>query len=188
MVAKLLGLGSNYFHQGPLAQLADAMVSPCWASPFWQSHGWPPRQKEPKGLAPASGSRCARLPSFHRCSEGRRARAIHGPSRLSRHPCRSPLYAAIPFGLLKGAIRWCLMGRAAKRLCEFRPIVGWVTRSLPTAFWRRSLIPSDVSIAVENASQFSTLRSPPKTEALCCCCHSRTSRRLGSESPSGGRA
>ena len=166
-----------------MAGLFQALVSPCWASPFWQSP-----QKEPKGLAPASGSRCARLPSFHRCSEGRRARAIHGPSRLSRHPCRSPLYAAIPFGLLKGAIRWCLMGRAAKRLCEFRAIVGWVTRSLPTEFLAQGSRPIAASIAVENAPQFSTLRSPPKIEALCCCCHSRTSRRLGPESPSGGRA
>ncbi|HAO73806.1 MAG TPA: hypothetical protein DCW62_02100 [Pseudomonas sp.] len=55
-------------------------------------------------LAPPSGSRCARLPSFHRCSGGRRTRAIHGPLRLSRHPCRSLPYATIALGLLKGAI------------------------------------------------------------------------------------
>jgi len=30
--------------------LLDALVPPCWAGPFWQSP-----QKEPKGLAPASG-------------------------------------------------------------------------------------------------------------------------------------
>ncbi|RRU73659.1 hypothetical protein EGJ05_11365 [Stutzerimonas xanthomarina] len=55
-----------------------------------------------------SGSRCARLPSLHRRSGGRRTRAIHGPLRLSRHPCRSLPYATIPFGLLKGAfgIAW----------------------------------------------------------------------------------
>ena len=39
--------------------LAEAVVSPCWASSFWQSP-----QKEPKGLAPPSGSRCARLDSL----------------------------------------------------------------------------------------------------------------------------
>ncbi len=73
------------------------LVSPCWASPFWQLP-----QKEPKGLAPASGSRFARLPSFHPRSGGRRTRAIHGPLRLSRHPCRSLPSTRIPFGLLKG--------------------------------------------------------------------------------------
>ena len=87
-----------------IIELLDGLVSPCWASSFWQSP-----QKEPKGLAPPSGSRCARLPSFHRCSERRRARAIPGPSSggrlvLSRHPCRSLPSARIPFGLLKGAI------------------------------------------------------------------------------------
>ncbi|HBB77114.1 hypothetical protein EGJ08_20080 [Stutzerimonas stutzeri] len=82
----------------PISELLEGLVSPCWASFFWQSP-----QKKPKGLAPPSGSRCARLPSFHRCSGGRRTRAIHGPLRLSRHPCRSLPSATIPLGLLKGA-------------------------------------------------------------------------------------
>ncbi|TVT64598.1 MAG: hypothetical protein FHK79_19675 [Pseudomonas sp.] len=34
---------------------------------------------------------------------GWRTRAIHGPLRLSRHPCRSLPCATIPLGLLKGA-------------------------------------------------------------------------------------
>ena len=43
-----------------------------------------------------------RLPSLRYRSEGRLARAIHGPSSLSRHPCRSPLCAIPPLGLLTG--------------------------------------------------------------------------------------
>ena len=58
---------------------------------------------------PTSGSRCARLPSFHPCSRGPPRRAIPGPSRLSRHPCRSTPYATIPLGLLKGALIPVLM-------------------------------------------------------------------------------
>ncbi|MDH4563684.1 hypothetical protein E8F06_22005 [Pseudomonas sp. BN411] len=30
------------------------------------------------------------------------SRGIHGPTRLSRHPCRSSPFATIPLGLLKG--------------------------------------------------------------------------------------
>ena len=44
-----------------------------------------------------------RVPSFHHRSRGTPRRAIPGPSRLSRHPCRSTPYAAIPLGLLMGA-------------------------------------------------------------------------------------
>ncbi|GEM_PF-1950354 len=80
-----------------LIELSDSLVSPCWASPFWQ-----PPQKEPKGLAPASGPGCAGVRSLHRRSEGRRTRAIHGPLRLSPHPCGSPLCATIPLTLLMG--------------------------------------------------------------------------------------
>ncbi|GEM_PF-2619755 len=48
-----------------LARALIALVSPCWASPFWQLPGWTAPHKEPKGLAPASGSRFARLSSSH---------------------------------------------------------------------------------------------------------------------------
>jgi len=56
-----------------------------------------------KVLPLASGSRCARLPSFHHCSRGRRTRAIPGPLRLSPHPCGSLPSTTIPLGLLNGA-------------------------------------------------------------------------------------
>ncbi len=62
-----------------------------------------PKSKQ-KVLPLASGSRCARLPSFHHCSRGPPRRAIPGPSRLSRHPCRSTPYATIPLGLLMGRL------------------------------------------------------------------------------------
>ncbi|QFU14013.1 hypothetical protein FIU84_18800 [Stutzerimonas frequens] len=42
--------------------------------------------------------------SLRRRSGGRRTRAIHGPLRLSRHPCRSPLSTTTPFTLLKGRL------------------------------------------------------------------------------------
>src|SRR5690606_8521888 len=112
LLAKLLGFGLRGY--GSLSGLAEALVSPCWASPFWQSPDGRPRPNEPKSLAPASGSRCARLPSLHPRSGGRRTRAIHGPLRLARHPCRSLPSTRTPFGLLKGAVWWRLRGRAAK--------------------------------------------------------------------------
>ena len=51
---------------------------------------------------PTFGPGCAVVPSFHHHSRGTLRRAIPGPSQLSRHPCRSTPYAAIPLGLLKG--------------------------------------------------------------------------------------
>src|SRR3990167_7920812 len=61
---------------------------------------------------PSSGPGCAGVPSFHHHSRGTPRRAIHGPSWLSRHPCRSTPYAAISLGLLKGILAssartWC---------------------------------------------------------------------------------
>jgi hypothetical protein len=60
-----------------------------------------PKSKQ-KVLPLASGSRSARLPSFHHRSRGPPRRAIPGPSRLSRHPCRSTPSTTIPLGLLMG--------------------------------------------------------------------------------------
>ena len=45
-----------------------------------------------------------RVRSLRRRSEGRRTRALHGPLRLSRHPCRSPLSTTAPLTLLKGRL------------------------------------------------------------------------------------
>ncbi|PYC24576.1 hypothetical protein DMO17_10935 [Aquipseudomonas alcaligenes] len=56
-----------------------------------------------KRLPPTSGPACGGVPSLHHRSRGTPRRAILGPSRLSRHPCRSTPSAMIPFGLLKGA-------------------------------------------------------------------------------------
>ena len=59
-----------------------------------------------------------RVRSLHRCSRGRLTRAILGPLSLSRHPCRSTPYAAIPLTLLKGNLllpaRPCMEKRKAK--------------------------------------------------------------------------
>jgi len=62
----------------------------------------------PKGTKRACPSirPCAslRVRSLHRHSRGTPRRAIPGPSRLSRHPCRSTPSTAIPLTLLKGAV------------------------------------------------------------------------------------
>ena len=79
----------------------------------------------------------------------------------------------------ESGVRRCLLGRAAKRLQGVQEIVGWVTRSLPTDSCRQNSIPTAAWIVVENASQFSTLRSLPAIDVLCCCRCSKTSRRLG---------
>ena len=42
--------------------------------------------------------------SLHHCSRGTPRWAIPGPSRLSRHPCRSTPCATIPLGLLMGRL------------------------------------------------------------------------------------
>jgi len=100
----------------PILRVSDSSVSPCWATYFFQSR-LPGREKSrQKRLAPAYGSRCARLPSIHRCSGGRRTSAIHGPLRgtpSSRgiHAARSPMqrchsaswkgYSVLPGGLCK---------------------------------------------------------------------------------------
>ena len=55
-----------------------------------------------KGLAPSYGPRCAQVPSLRSCSVGTPPRAIHGPSRLSRHPCRSTHSTEPPLGLPEG--------------------------------------------------------------------------------------
>jgi len=65
---------------------------------------------------PTSGPACGGVPSFRRCSRGTSRRAIPGPSRLSRHPCRSTPYATIPLSLLTGPgpgpNLWCKLGIA----------------------------------------------------------------------------
>ena len=55
-----------------------------------------------KVLAPSYGLRCAQVPSLRSCSVGTPSRAIHGPSRLSRHPCRSTHSTEPPLGLPGG--------------------------------------------------------------------------------------
>ena len=61
-----------------------------------------PKSKQ-KGL-PLHTARLRRVPSLHRRSRGTPRRAIPGPSRLSRHPCRSTPYTTIPLGLLTGRL------------------------------------------------------------------------------------
>jgi len=59
-------------------------------------------KRNQKVLAPSYGLRCAQVPSLRSCSVGTASRAIHGPSRLSRHPCRSTHSTEPPLGLPGG--------------------------------------------------------------------------------------
>ena len=114
---------------------------------LWRKHWFRPAGRVPFGsrpkrnqkvLPPPSGSRCARLPSLHRCSRGPPRRAIPGPSRLSRHPCRSTPSATIPVGLLKGAgsclgMRCCFCRvLLARRAVHRSGLVGCLRRDHPT--------------------------------------------------------
>ena len=60
------------------------------------------RKSNQKRLPPTSGPACGGVPSLHHYSRGTPRRAIPGPSRLSRHPCRSTPYTTIPLSLLTG--------------------------------------------------------------------------------------
>ena len=62
------------------------------------------RKSNQKGLPLASGLRCAQVPSFRSRSVGTPPRAILGPSRLSRHPCREAHCAEPPLGLPMGRV------------------------------------------------------------------------------------
>ena len=73
-----------------------------------------------KVLPLASGFRCAKLPSLHHCSRGPPRRAIPGPSRLSRHPCRSTPYTTIPLGLLMGRLASSVRLRVKSRADDCR--------------------------------------------------------------------
>ena len=65
LTAKPLGSGSARLQ--PLAGLAEALVSPCWASHFFLCG----QEKVTKKKAtPASGFCFAKLPSLRRCSGG----------------------------------------------------------------------------------------------------------------------
>jgi len=89
---------------GDLCVLAASALPGLTVPPLRRlTFGKRPKSKQ-KVLPLAFGSRCARLPSFHHCSRGPPRRAIPGPSRLSRHPCRSTPYATIPLGLLMGRL------------------------------------------------------------------------------------
>ena len=60
------------------------------------------RQSNQSAFAPSYGLRFAQVPSLQSCSVGTPPRAIHGPSRLSRHPCRSTHSTELPLGLPGG--------------------------------------------------------------------------------------
>ena len=102
-------------------RLARRVTSSCCAA----------RRSNQEETHPTSGpGRCApRVRSLHRCSRGPLRRAVHGPSQLSRHPCRSTPYTPIPLTLLTG-----LSVRAHKQL--WRPSVeqlGFGSRTIPVS-------------------------------------------------------
>ena len=93
-----------------LKSLASAYISIGCATAFYGFRSYSEallsnsHKSTQKGLAPAYGLRCAQVPSFQSCSAGTPPRAIHGPSRLSRHPCRDTHCAEPPLGLPKGRV------------------------------------------------------------------------------------
>ena len=60
------------------------------------------RQKSNQKRLPQHPARLRRVPSLQRRAGGTARGAIPGPTRLSRHPCRSSPSATLPLGLLKG--------------------------------------------------------------------------------------
>ncbi len=87
-----------------------------WFSPLRASHFLLPGQEKvtKEKATPTFGHGYAVVRSLHRRSRGTQRRAFHGPSLLSRHPCRSTPSTTIPLTLLKGTWR-CQMvclGRA----------------------------------------------------------------------------
>jgi hypothetical protein len=90
------------------------------------------KKSKQKKAPPASGSRCARLPSLRCRSGGRLTRAIPGPLSLSPHPCGSLPYATTPtLGLLTGSLRACrsrVSGRSVLSVCL---AVGWASAHQP---------------------------------------------------------
>ena len=84
------------------------------ASPFCQTATKGTKKASPHRTALAS----LRCPSLRSCSVGTPPRAIHGPSRLSRHPCRSTHSTEPPLGLPKGRqIKSLRGGRPAGLFC-----------------------------------------------------------------------
>src|SRR5690606_19891946 len=66
---------------------------------------WPRESNQREGHPIIRPYASLRVRSLHRCSRGTSRRAVPGPSRLSRHPCRSTPYTTIPLTLLKGSWR-----------------------------------------------------------------------------------
>jgi hypothetical protein len=71
-----------------------------WFRPYGESLGKAPSNQ---GLLPPSFGASLRLgmPSLRSCSVGPPRPAIHGLTRLTRHPCRVTHYAEPPLGLSK---------------------------------------------------------------------------------------
>ncbi|SUD39235.1 Uncharacterised protein [Ectopseudomonas mendocina] len=95
--------------------------------------------KVSKRSCPWHPARLRRVPSFHRCSRGTPRRAIPGPSRLSRHPCRSTPYTTIPLGLLTGRLassaRLVLQNLGAKALRSCRNALALLFDSSHAPAW-----------------------------------------------------
>jgi hypothetical protein len=103
------------------------------------------RKSNQKGLPLAYGLRCAQVPSFRSRSVGTPPRAILGPSRLSRHPCRSTHCAEPPLGLP--------MGRVDQNICSlWEP--GLPAMQAPRSTWMTNVLPSRASPLPQEFSLF----------------------------------
>ena len=124
-------LGSSW-GSNPFSGCSGTSVSRCCASSFWQSPGWPAPPKGTKKSCPyirVSLREASLIPTLLRGSsyKGHPWPFTGGRLVLSRHPCRSPRYVAITFGLLKGAIDVACKSVIARIQYEGKPY-----RTFPT--------------------------------------------------------
>ena len=138
--------------------ITETMVSLLQRVPFERT------QKELKGPCPIV------RPSLRSCSVGTPPRAIHGPSRLSRHPCRSTHSTEPPFGLLGG--------RADQKQRPPRRPTG-------RPDWRQYVYLSKICIAFAFVMRLFRRRESPsqKAERRCCYGGGAAGRRASRDGP-----
>jgi hypothetical protein len=79
--------------------ISVAAVTAAYGSALTAGHFWKSAKSNQKRFAPPLGTSLRLgVPSLRHCSVGPPRRAIHGPARLSRHPCRDAHCAIPAFG------------------------------------------------------------------------------------------
>ncbi len=82
-----------------LVCISVSAVTAAYGSALTAGHFWKSAKSNQKRFAPPLGTSLRLgVPSLRHCSVGPPRRAIHGPARLSRHPCRDAHCAMPAFG------------------------------------------------------------------------------------------